>query len=196
MDYELYVVDCETTGLDVYTHDIIELSMLRLRDGSQKTWCLKPFNLNDIETAALRINGHKLEDLKHETKIGRENYLDPNKVIIEIENWITEDGCPAENRVVVGQNVNFDLERFRQLWKKCNSSDTFPFGRRTIDTMIWAFMMDFARGSMSDSYSLSALIKKYGIKNKAAHTAAADVVATKELFEAQLAELRNKLGIK
>ena len=124
MDYVLYVADCETTGLDSHLHDIIELSLLRLNDGAQKTWCLKPLNPNEVELAALRINGHKIEDLRHETKDGRERYLDPLKVIVEIENWIGGDGVPAEQRVLVGHNIGFDRERFEQLWAKCKSRDS------------------------------------------------------------------------
>ncbi len=203
MDFVLYVGDCETTGLDSRDHDIIELSLLRLTDGkdktimgAQKTWCLKPLNPQNIDIAALRINGHKIEDLRHETREGRERYQDPNKVIIEIENWMMEDGVPAEQRILVGQNIAFDHERFEQLWVKCNSRDSFPFGRRMMDTMMLAFMLDYVHGTMAEGYSLSNLTKRYGIKNKSAHTAESDVQATKELFEAQVIELKHKLGIK
>jgi DNA polymerase III epsilon subunit-like protein len=196
MDYVLYVADCETTGLDSHLHDIIEISLSRLSDGEKKTWWLKPLNPDHIDAVALRINGHKLDDLLHKTVEGKQKYLDPNKVIIDIENWIGNDGVPTEQRVLVGQNIGFDRERFEQLWIKCGSKDSLPFGRRTMDTMIWAFMMDYVQGTMADSYSLAGLIKRYGIKNTAAHTAAADVEATKELFLAQVAELKGKLGIK
>jgi len=192
MDYVLYVADCETTGLDSRKHDIIELSLLRIDramtngEHAQKTWCIKPHNPNEVEPAALRINGHKLEDIRHETKIGRERYLDPNQVIIDIENWVMEDGVPAEQRVMVGQNVGFDRERFEQLWIKCNSKDSFPFGRRTMDTMIIEFFLDWCKGTMAEGYSLNNLVKKYGIKNEKAHTAEADVKATRDVFEKQV----------
>jgi DNA polymerase III epsilon subunit-like protein len=196
MDFVLYVADCETTGLDSRIHDVIELSLLRLSDGAQKTWCLKPFSPDAIDVASLRINGHKMEDLRHETKDGRGRYLDPNVVIVDIENWIMEDGVPAEQRVLVGQNVAFDRERFEQLWNKCNSKDSYPFGRRMMDTMMLAFMLDYVQGTMAEGYSLNNLIKRYGIKNKQAHSAESDVLATKELFEAQMNDLKKKLGIK
>lgn len=192
MAYSLYVADCETTGL-TQDNDIIEVSFLRMSDGVQKTWCLKPLNFNMIDPGALRVNGHKLEDITHQTKFGRDTYLDPAKTIVEIENWIMEDDCPAEMRCLVGQNVFFDKMMLEQLWTKCNSKDTFPFGRRIMDTMVMAFMIDYAEENLADNYSLSALIKKYGIKNDKAHSAAADVRATKELFDAQIKYLRNQL---
>lgn len=186
MDYVLYVADCETTGLDSHLYDIIELSFLRLSDGQQKTWCIKPTNPANIEAAALRINGHKLEDLRHETKVGRERYLEPAKTIVEIENWVMEDGVQAEQRILVGQNVAFDQERFEQLWTKCSARDSYPFGRRIMDTMVLEFFMDWCRGSMAEGYSLNNLVKKYGVKNEKAHSAEADVKATREVFEKQV----------
>jgi DNA polymerase III alpha subunit (gram-positive type) len=186
MEYTLYVADVETTGLDSRIHDVIEMSLLRLTDNVQKTWRLKPLNPDNAEAAALRINGHKLEDLKHLTKFGRETYREPNDVLVEVENWIQEDGSPAEKRILVGQNINFDKDMFDQLWKKCNAKDTYPFGRRIMDTMQIEFFLDFCKGSMADGYSLSNLIKKYGVKNEKAHTAEADVKATREVFDKQV----------
>lgn len=186
MEYTLYITDVETTGLDSRIHDIIEMSLLRLSDNIQKTWRLKPLNPDAAEAAALRINGHKLEDLKHLTKFGRETYRDPNEVLVEVENWIQEDGTPSEKRILVGQNIPFDKDALEQLWKKCNAKDTYPFGRRMLDTMQIEFFLDLCKGSMAEGYSLSNLVKKYGVKNEKAHTAEADVKATREVFDKQI----------
>ena len=186
MDYVIYIADVETTGLDSHANDIIELSLYRWTDGAQQTWCIKPTNLDNIDAVALRINGHKLEDLRHETKFGRDTYVNPMTSIVNIENWILEDGFPTENRVLVGQNIAFDRGMLEQLWIKCSSKDTFPFGRRSMDTMQIEFFMDWCKGSMAEGYSLANLVKKYGVKNEKAHSAAADVKATKEVFEKQV----------
>lgn len=194
MEYEIYIGDCETSGLDPYKNDVIEFSLCRLSDGEQKTWCLKPFNYEHIEVAALRINGHKIEDLRHETKFGRDTYLDPAKVIAEIENWVLSDDKPTFNRILCGQNISFDKNMLEQLWRKCESKDSFPFSYRTLDTMQIQFVIDLARNEMMEGYSLSNLTKKYGIKNEKAHSAAADVKATKEVFEKQIEFLTKKLS--
>ena len=190
MDYVIYVADVETTGLDSRDNDIIELSLYRMSDDVQKTWLLKPFNESNIDAGALRVNGHKLEDITHKTNYGRTHYHDPFKALVEIENWIMEDGFLAENRILCGQNIAFDRDMMIQAWKKNSSIDCFPFGRRTIDTMIIAFTMDYARGTLEKGYSLANLTKKYGVKNEKAHSAAADTLATKEVFVKQIEELR------
>ena len=128
MNFSFYVTDIETTGLDSHLHDVIELSMYRLSDDSQKTWCLKPLNPDHIDPGALRVNGHKLEDLTHKTKEGRERYLDANSVLVDVENWMALDGLPTEKRFLIGQNIAFDKDRLEQLWIKCNSKDSFPIG--------------------------------------------------------------------
>lgn len=186
MKYIIYVADVETTGLDDHQNDIIELSLYRLTDGVQKTWCIKPINPNKIDADALRINGHKLDNLLHQTKEGKDTYLDPNKVIIEVENWVMEDNAPNTNRVLAGQNVSFDKGFLEQHWIKCNSKDSFPFGRRMIDTMQIEFFLDLCKGEMAEGYSLKNITKKYGVKNSKAHSASADTLATKEVLLKQV----------
>lgn len=189
MNFSFYVTDIETTGLDSHVHDVIEISMYRLGDTSeaaQKTWCLKPLTPETIDQDALRINGHKLDDLLHKTKEGRERYLEPRKVIVDIENWLADDGLPADKRFLIGQNIGFDKDRLEMLWTKCESKDSFPIGRRMMDTMILELFFDFCKGSFAEGYSLNQIIKKYGVKNEKAHSAAADVKATKEVFEKQV----------
>jgi DNA polymerase III alpha subunit (gram-positive type) len=194
MNYVIYVADVETTGLDSRKNDVIEMSLHRLTDDVQKTWCLKPKDFSTIEAVALRINGHKLEDLTHQTKYGRDTYREPSKVLVEVENWMMEDGVPTEQRILCGQNVNFDKDMFEQLWIKCDAKDSFPFGRRIIDTMQIEFFLDWCKGDMAEGYSLNNLVKKYGIKNDKAHTAAADVKATKEVFEKQVEYFKSVLA--
>lgn len=194
MEYVIYLTDTETTGLSAIDHDVIELSMYRLKDDVQKTWSLKPLNVNTIDAGALRVNGHKLEDLKLETKFGRDTYQDPSKVIVEVENWIEEDGVPTENRIICGHNVHFDKMMLEQLWNKCQSLDSYPLSRRrTLDTMNIEFFLDFCKGSMAEIYSLNSLTKKYGVKNEKAHSAAADTKATKEVFIKQVEFFKNTI---
>jgi DNA polymerase III epsilon subunit-like protein len=194
MNYMIYVVDVETTGLDDHLNDVIELSLHRLSDDVQKTWCIKPFNPANIDPESLRINGHKLDDILHKTFEGRERYLDPNKVMVEIENWTMEDGVPTTQRILAGQNVGFDVGFLEQHWLKGQTRDSFPFNvRRQLDTMQIEFFLDLCKGQMSEGYSLNNLTKKYGLKNEKAHTAAADVKVTKEVLIKQIEFFQSKL---
>lgn len=194
LDYSIYVLDTETTGLRAEKHDVIELSIYRIATGEQKTWCLKPFNVDAIDPGALKKNMHKLEDLKHETKFGRETYLDPKQVIIEVENWMMEDGVSSEDRILLGQNPSFDKFFLERLWDKCDSTGTFPFGRKMIDTMQIVLLMDLVTGGKRKAYGLSSLVDDFGVKKEKAHRADADVKMTKDLW-LKLFEI-NKIAFK
>lgn len=195
MQFQLYVADTETTGLDQMFHSPVEISLIRLSDGEQKTWHLQPLDLENISSDALRVNGLKIEDLKGFTKEGRELYQDPNKVLIEIENWLTPDGALSSERLLVGQNIGFDKGMLIQLWSRCNAIGTFPFSQKySLDTMMTELMINYCLGTLDEpsAYSLKALAKKWGVINAKAHSAAADTLATKEVFLRQAAFLRQK----
>lgn len=98
--HAIYVGDCETTGLDLVDHDVIELSLLRLSTNEQKTWHIKPSNFQTIDAGALRVNGHLLEDITHKTKHGKDTYLEASKVIVDIENWLLDDNVSTLDRVL------------------------------------------------------------------------------------------------
>jgi len=193
MNYELYICDTETTGLDYVDNSPIEISIIRFSTKEQKTWKLKALNEDKINLGSLKVNGHKLEDITHKTKIGKETYLDPKNVIIDIENWIMEDNLGAEERIICGHNVDFDKNMLKFLWKKLDSLDTFPFGRRSLDSFQLEFFLDMIAKSYKESYSLSSLLKKYGVKNEKAHTAEADTKATASLFEKIIKTYENNL---
>jgi DNA polymerase III epsilon subunit-like protein len=181
-DYTFIVIDTETTGLSFIKNDIIELSLIKLSSDEQKTWLIKPTNFDTIDVDSLRVNGHKLEDITWQTQYGRDNYMEANKAIVEIENWVAESNCPAENTCLIGHNINFDKNMMEQMWHKCNAFDSFPFGRRVMDTMQIELFLNYVQDDFADSYSLNALSKKYGVKNEKSHTAASDTKCTAEVF--------------
>lgn len=192
----LYVVDTETTGLDSDNNEIIEISFYRINDNVQKTWFIKPTNYDSIQSDALRINGHKLEDLKLQTKFGKDTYMESSKVIVEIENWMMDDLGTSEDRILIGQNPSFDIEFMKNLWTKNNSAETFSFGKRpfVLDTRQIALFLDLANFERNKYYNLSSLVEKYGVKKEKAHRADADTRMTKDLFLAQLDIVTKAMG--
>lgn len=193
--YIIYVSDTETTGLDKDQNEIIELSMLRLfLDGSrleeQKTWLMKALKPETIQDEALKINGHKREDILWLTAYGKENYRNPKELLPEIENWIAEDDMTSADRVLGGQNVRFDFDMMESTWKKQGAFDTFPFlaghKRQVIDTKELALFIDIIAGKRRKFYNLGSLVKAYGIKKEKAHRADADTRMTKDLLLKQI----------
>lgn len=185
-DFILYGCDTETTNLSPIDGEPIEISLFRLPTEEYRTWCLQPITLDKIQPEALRINGHKLEDILGRTKLGQERYRKPEEALIDIENWVAEDGMPASNRILLGHNVHFDREMLSFLWKKCNTYDTFPFNDKyALDTMQIEFFFNYINGSFMEGYSLRNLAKKYNIKQERAHSAEDDTKVMIEIFKNQ-----------
>lgn len=184
-ELDVYVVDTETCGLDPVVHDVIELSVLRLKTKEQRTWNIKPINPDNIEPKALQVNGVDINDLLWKTAAGKAKYRLADEVLPEIENWLADQGSPIESRVMVGHNVNFDFEMLKNLWYKCNAFDSFPFPKygNIICTKQMALVYDYLLGSRSKYYNLSACVKKFGCEQLKAHGAINDVIMCAELFE-------------
>ncbi len=176
----LYIADTETTGLDPTKNDIIEISLLRLSDGEQETWKIQPINFETIEMRALEVNKTTLDDLKDKSK-----YKPADIVLPEIENWVLEDDCSMFDRVLVGHNIQFDLNMMLGTWGKMGCSDSFPFPKwgNLIDTKGMALLYDFFNANNIDKYNLAGCVKRFGLQKRAFHGATEDVLATKDLFE-------------
>jgi len=196
--YIIYVVDTETTGLSAIDNDVIEISFCRLSmsspdDREQKTWYLKALSPSTIQDEALKINGHKKADILHFTKAGKDKYLEPSDVVADIENWVMEDDMSAIDRILIGQNIDFDIRAMKALWDKAGCKETFPFevdkGMRTLDTKQVATMIDLLTGRRRRYYNLSTLVKSFGVKKRKAHRAEDDVAMTVDVLIKMLTPL-------
>ncbi len=197
-NYIIYIVDTETTGLDPVKNDVIEISMCRLILGQedkreQKTWLIKAMNAETVEDEALAINHHDRSEILWLNKAGREKYKLPSDVIVEVENWVAEDGVSAIDRIFAGQNPVFDVQALTELWRKAGSPETFPFAlesnSRILDTKQLATIIDLCTGHRRRYYNLSTLIKSFNVKKAKAHTAEGDVQMTSDLLIALLSPL-------
>lgn len=183
--FTVYVLDTETTGLDPVKNDIIEISILRLGDKQQqKTWWMKPINLDNIDDGALKVNGVSKDDLLWKTASGKEKYKVVDEVLPEIENWVAEDGANIYTRLIVGHNINFDHQMMMSTWNKAGASETYPFSKfgNMIDTKGLTLFFDWIAGENNGKYSLGACIKKYGLEMRKAHGAEDDTKMCADLL--------------
>lgn len=195
--YVIYVIDCETTTLTVGTQeggagDVIEISAARMiptKDGGyeeeQKIWWLRALDPKSITDEALKINGHKREDILCLTPEGKEKYRHPLEIINEIELWIMDDNVSVMDRIFAGQNPFFDIVALKNLWK-ANGKTEFPFAlennNRVIDTKQVVVLFDICTGRRRKYYNLKSLVKSTGVKMGKAHRADEDVRMTRDLL--------------
>lgn len=192
--YVPYITDTETTGMNPEKNEIIEYSSCRLRIESpkniikeQKTWYIKPLNVQNIEKEALAINGHKLEDLLHQTEVGKNTYRPLEEVVPEIESWMNEDDVSVVDRLLVGQNIeSFDMPFIEKAWEKVQSKQTLPFdferNRCALDTLHIVKFIDLCSGKRRKYMNLSSLVKDFHVKKTKAHRAEGDVQMTTDLL--------------
>lgn len=123
-----------------------------------------------------------MDDLLLKTKQGKEKYLEQEKVIADIENWMSDDSSTVDDRILIGQNPTFDKNFLEQLWKNNNAMDTFPFGRKIIDTIQVALLLDLITDNKRKAYNLTSLAKDFEVKLEKAHRADADTRMTKDIW--------------
>jgi len=154
-------LDVETTGLKPAQDEIVEIAAIRFRSWEpvEKFTCLcKP----------KKPIGERVSAINHITNDMLENCPHARQVTPALAEFIGKD-------VIVGQNLSFDLN----FLVKNGYNPTDYKGRRYFDTL------DLARRIVKgeDNYKLATICEHYGIAIAVAHRAAADALATGQLFK-------------
>lgn len=158
-------VDLETTGLNPKTDRIIEIGMVKVREGKivdQFSSLINP--RQQLEERIEQITGITQKEL--------ENQPLQKEILPQILEFLEED-------VLLGHRVLFDYS----FLKRAFTNEKIPFERKGIDTL------KIARKVVADceSKSLPKLCSHYGIEYHP-HRALSDALATIELYR-KLSEL-------
>jgi DNA polymerase III epsilon subunit family exonuclease len=168
----LAFIDVETTGIDLETHEIIELGVViaKRKDGAltvtdQLEVKIAPLHIERADPTALRINGYNDADWLFAVSV-----QDAMRSFVE----------KTAGAVFVAHNALFDYGFIQAALKHTGLESQMHFHK--IDTI------SLALGVLHDTedinrFSLGALCEYYGIENKRAHSAYADAYATYELFK-------------
>jgi len=165
----LAFIDLETTGLNPFRHEIIEIGCIVTNP-----------ELEIIEEIEFKVKAERMEDADPVSlKI---NQYDPAQWedAMSLAEAMTILSEKTKDCVMVGQNVAFDLGFLEGAFHKTGIQngmhhhvlDTFAIG--------WAKLQ---KESSLVNFSLYELCSYFGIKNERAHTALADARATFELYK-------------
>jgi len=166
----IHFIDTETTGLDASVHEIIEIAIITdYGDGRVETWSsrVKPKRIEDADPMALQINGYDSAKEKwDDAPTFEEVYQDHlwNK-------WRKGD-------IVVGHNIAFDAEFYREECKRLAAPDTFPWTKIDTVTLVHEHLMPMGLKSLS----LDKIRTFLHWSSKGAHTALKDAEDCRRLY--------------
>ena len=197
LERPLLFFDIESTGLNIATDGIIELSFVKAFPGGAepqvKTWKIKPWDYNrriqiPINPSASAVNGVKDEDL-----IACPKFIE---VLPEVAGWLSDSDLAGFN------SAKFDLpllaEEIERVRAYCEERLSRPESRAKAEEMLRCIdSIDLHGKKMVDVQSiyhhmeprnLRAAYRFYcgGKDFDNAHTAEADTLATYEVLKAQL----------
>jgi len=162
-------IDIETTGLNLFKHEIIEIGCV-----------LTTPDLEVIEEFELKIKPEHIENANRVSL--KVNHYNPSEWenALSLEKAMNIFCKKVKNCIMVGHNVAFDsgfLERVFDQYKIKN-----PMHYHKLDTIsiAWAKLHN---DPDLEHFSLRELCIRFGISNVHAHTALSDARATFELYK-------------
>jgi DNA polymerase III alpha subunit (gram-positive type) len=183
-------LDEETTGLNSYHNDIIELAYLIERGGEivqANTFVIAPHNPDNISDRALQIIGKTKDELL--------SYPAPEEVLQLLKaEWATQINPRdrADKMYVGGYNVHFDIDFLNQFFKKCNDRYLGSWiNWRRLDALSLIHRLAYIGELVLPDYKLSTVAKYWGIHIEA-HQATSDIEATMKVYYKALCLLGSK----
>lgn len=157
------LIDVETTGFSYVKNQILEVGMLIIEDDeiiAEKEIKIKSNNDYEISEAALQSNNINLEE-HNKVALDEADALDEMIEFLD-KNLIDKD----KSYIIIGQNVDFDINFLSRLFKKYSKSEEFKkyIGYRKLDIMQVA-LFQVQRGKIElESLALDSIIAALEIK--------------------------------
>ena len=171
---EIFVLDTETGGLDPLTHSILSVGIVNADGTKQLEFYVKE---PDIVTNArsMKVNRIDLDLVQAEG-------LTPTEACERLDAFVEEIGG-AQNLMMVGHNIAFDIAFLRRLYHLAGRMVPDVFAHRTVDTHTLMFAL-VAQGKLpSHIRGSDSAFAHFKVSPPAdlRHTALGDAVATREL---------------
>ena len=169
-EYNLAMVDCETTGLDSQKHEIIELATLIYNPSDDKVtdeWVTKiaPSNIVTASPKALQINGY---------------INNPQSYTNNIKSALIKFNSLVKDCIIVGQNIEFDLKFINKNMTDLNIKPSFGQHRKLdLMSLAWWAVKDTEIPGMS----LENFCNHFDVPNVGAHSALIDCRRTFEVYK-------------
>jgi DNA polymerase III epsilon subunit-like protein len=189
--HQLCVIDTETTGLDPYYCEMIQIAIVALDSDIKPRQDIVPFYIDIKPEHPERIEKGALEINKINLKRIMSHGFDKYKAIDLLEEWmkkldlpVTSAGTPKKI-LPLGQNFGFD-RGFMQMWLGRAQYDEW-FHYHYKDTMIAAAFLNDRAAMKAEKVpfskiSLSWLCNVLKVHRERSHDALQDCLATAEVY--------------
>jgi DNA polymerase III epsilon subunit-like protein len=192
---QLCAIDTETTGLDPFWHEIVQICILPLDSNILPRKDVAPFYINLIpenperlEKEAFKKNKLKIDDLVNKG-------FDRIAAIDMLGDWIAKLGLPVtaygtpKTIIPLGHNYGFDRV-FMIKWLGNDLYDTY-FHYHFRDTMIAANYINDAAATHAEDVPFSKvglqwLCNKLDVQSEKAHDALSDCLSTANVYRSLL----------
>ncbi len=170
--HTLAFIDTETTGLDPFKHELIEIGLVLVKQGitglevvEEYDLLIHPTRIKDADPQALRVNQYDPSEWKDAYTL---------EEAMQIVSQKTKD------TIMVAHNVTFDYSFLEKAFQSTGALNQMHYHR--LDTISIAYGL-LKNEKQVDHFSLHELCKYFGIENKKEHRALSDARATFELYK-------------
>ena len=187
-------LDTETTGLDKWKHDVIQIAGLVEKDGviiNEFEFKCQPHSWADIQESAIKTHGYSEEILA--------TFPKPAKVWNQFCRILDEHinkYDKTDKFIMAGYNVGFDFDMMYAWWKKCDQEffgSYFEY-KTKFDILPLIMLFDQKYNWCLSNHKLETACTFLNIKFNA-HDALADIKATRDLYTYLLANLPEEMRL-
>jgi DNA polymerase III alpha subunit (gram-positive type) len=186
----IIVLDFETSGLNPYHEDIIEIGAKVLGSEESFQCFVRPESNREIEAKITKITGITNRTLRAKGKPFLQAYND-------FYNWLIENMSQDETNALVAHNGDsFDFIFFRRMINRLFEQKKISKKIEDEYKIIYLDTLFISRRLYPQMYSFrqESLCKYFGIKVDQAHRAFNDVICLEQLMLKFISEIQKKYG--